>query len=143
MLEVLIALAIFAGATIVLGSAYLNVLTGYEAANRAVSSDQDVRFARAIVMTEADPDVVSKGGEFQSLNQHRVVWTAELVPTDTTDVFEVSFGCDITGPDLKQAIHVAQKFRLLRPTWSKDADRNKLRQQATDKINKLLGVAPS
>lgn len=143
LVEVLISLAIFVMAAVVLGAAYLNVLNGYEVANRAVAGDQDVRFARAMLMTEADPDAAAKGAEFDTVEQHHVVWTATLNPTDTTDVFEVEFVCDVTGSDLKQPLHVKQTFRLLRPTWSKDADRNALRQKATDRINKLLGIAPS
>jgi general secretion pathway protein I len=141
-LEVLISLAIFALAAVVLGGAYVNVLNGYEAANRLVSSDQDVRFARAALLTETDPEVVAKGGEFDSADQHHVTWKATLQPTLTADLFDVLFECDIAGGDLRKPMHVKETFRLLRPTWSKDADRNKLRADAAERINKLLKLAP-
>lgn len=142
MIEVLISLAIFAFAAVVLGAAYVNVLTGYETANRMVAGDQDVRFARAALLTEADPEVVAKGGEFDSADQRHVTWKATLQPTETSDVFDVLFECDITAVSLRKPIHIAEKFRLLRPTWSKDADRNKLRADSAQRINKLLKLAP-
>ncbi|HEU5080223.1 MAG TPA: prepilin-type N-terminal cleavage/methylation domain-containing protein [Opitutaceae bacterium] len=142
LIEVMIALAIFVLAAVVLGGAYLNVLTGYESANRASTSDQDVRFARAALLSETDPKVVVQGGDFTTENQHQVRWKAEIEPTETTDVFDVTFDCEVSGADLKKPEHVTQHFRLLRPTWAEDADRNKIRAKNTERINKLLKLIP-
>lgn len=142
LIEVMIALAIFVLAAIVLGGAYVNVLNGYETANRASTSDQDIRFARAALLAETDPKIVVQGGDFTTNNQHQVRWKASIEPTETTDVFEVVFDCDVSGPDLKKPEHVTQQFRLLRPTWAEDADRNKIRAKNTERINKLLKLTP-
>jgi general secretion pathway protein I len=142
LVEVLVSLAIFVLAAIMLGGSYVNVLGGYEAASKAGQTDQDVRFARAALLTESDPEVAVKGGDFDTANQHHVRWTAEIQPTETTDVFDVVFACEITGADLKKPERVQQRFRLLRPTWAKDADRNKIRAQATERITKLLKLTP-
>lgn len=137
-LEVLIALAIFALAAVVLGGAYLNVLTGYETANRALERNDDVRFARDSLLAEPDLDTVLKGGDFESSNGRHVTWKATADPTETTDVFLVTFECEITGADLKQPEHTKETIRLLRPTWSKGDERDKLRKEAQDRINQIL-----
>ena len=137
-LEVLIALAIFALAAVVLGGAYLNVLTGYETANRALERNDDVRFARDSLLAEPDLDTVLKGGDFDSGNGRRVTWKATVDPTETTDVFLVTFECEITGADLKQPEQTKETIRLLRPTWSKGDDRDKLRKTAQDRITQIL-----
>jgi general secretion pathway protein I len=54
LLEVLVALAVFATASIVLASAYINILNGYDIAARANETDSDVAFARSIVLNMAD-----------------------------------------------------------------------------------------
>ena len=139
LLEVMISLAIFILAAVLLGGSYLNVLTGYEAANRAVDRNEDVRFARQAVLTETDPEVVQKGGSFDSANNRHVDWKATLDPTETPDVFQVTFECVINAPDMKKPERVTEVFRLLRPTWSKPDEREKLRSKTRDRIMKILG----
>jgi general secretion pathway protein I len=137
LIEVLIALAIFVLAAVILGGAYLNVLSGYEHVSHVRDRNDELRFARADLLTQSDPDQVKKGGEFDSDNHH-VAWTATFDPTDTTDVFDVHFECVITGPDIKQPEKYDEEFRVLRPTWSKPADRATLRQKNTDRITQLI-----
>ncbi len=142
LIEVMIALAIFVFAAVVLGGAYLNVLSGYEHVGHARERTDDVNFARADLLTQSDPDQAVKGGEFDSDSRH-VSWTASFDPTETTDVFDVHFECVITGPDLKVPAKVTQTFRLLRPTWSKPTDRSTLRAKNSDRINQLLSTGKS
>ena len=47
LIEVLMALIIFALTAVVLGSAYMNVLNSYEVARKANATDSDVWFARS------------------------------------------------------------------------------------------------
>lgn len=137
LIEVLISLAIFALAAVVLGAAYVNVLAGYAKVSHLRDRNDDLRFARADLLTQSDPDQVAKGGDFDS-DTHHVAWTATFDPTETTDVFEVHFECTITGPDLKKPEKYIETFRVLRPTWSKPTDRTTLRQKNTDRINQLV-----
>lgn len=138
LLEVLIALAIFVMAAILLASSYLNVLAAYEAANRAVERHEDVDFARAALMIEADREVVEKGGEFEAANSRRVRWKATLEETEMPDLYLVIFDCEISGGNLKQPEKVQQRFRLLRPTWSKGDERDKLRAKVKDRITEIV-----
>ncbi len=138
LLEVMIALAIFALAAVVLGGAYLNVLQGYELSNRALLRNENLRFAREALLIESDLEVVEKGGEFDAGNNARVRWKAKVEPTETPDVFEVVFDCEVNSPELRQPERTTEVFRLLRPTWSKADEREKLRMETRERITKIL-----
>lgn len=139
-LEVLIALAIFALAAVVLGSSYLNVLGSYEVANRVLQRNDDIRFARDTMLAQADPEIVAKGGDFDGGNNRRVQWRAKLELTETTDVFLVTFDCEITAPELRQPERTHETFRVLRPTWSKADERSKIQKKNRDRIAKILAT---
>lgn len=137
LIEVLVALAIFVMMAIVLGATYLNILTAYEIAGRSVNRDEDVRFARVALLAEADLELAERGAEFDGGNGRRVSWKAVIEPTTTTDLFSVTFICEITGPDLPKPDMHEETFRVLRPTWSEPAARDKLRADAKTRIEKI------
>lgn len=134
LLEVLVALAIFAMAAATLGSAYLNVLNGYEDARRAALVDADVDFARAALLAQADVTLAQQGDEFDAPDGRHVVWTSTITATNEADLFQVDFVCDITGGGLKNPQHTEQVFIVLRPTWSQATDESTLRANAKDRI---------
>lgn len=137
LLEVLIALAIFALAAVVLGAAYVNVLNGYEVARRATVNDPEVQFARSQLLAQADVDLARQGGEFDSDDGRHVRWTATIDPTNEADLFTVAFECEIARRDALQPRKAREVFRVLRPTWSVAADRSTLRAAAKDRILKI------
>lgn len=137
-LEVMVALAIFATAAVMLGSSYLNVLNAYELMARADRSEQELKFARAAVMTEPNRDNVEKGGDFESADGRRVSWKATIQPAPLPDLFDVTFECEINAPEMKAPERVQQTLRLLRPTWSEVDERDKLRAQVRERVTKLL-----
>ncbi len=134
LLEVLVALAIFAMAAVVLGGAYLNVLNGYEIARRATVSNPDVEFARTALLAQADVDLARQGAEFDAADGRHVHWTATIDPTTVADLFTVTFECEISGAGLAEPQKTKQVFRVLRPTWSQASDRTTLRANAKDRI---------
>ncbi len=134
LLEVLVALAIFAMAAVVLGSAYLNVLNGYEVARRATASDPEVAFARAALLAQPDVDLAAQGAEFDAADGRHVRWTAKIEPTTVADLFLVTFDCEFSGGAQATSQHTIQVFRVLRPTWSQATDRTTLRANAKDRI---------
>lgn len=133
-LEVMIALAIFAAAAIALGAAYLNVLSGYAVVNRLAERDDDVKFARAALLAEADRETAEQGAEFESAEGRRVRWSATIEATNVADLFQVTFSCELTDPSTIKPFVVTQAFRVLRPTWSDAAERETLRNEARDRI---------
>ena len=146
LLEVLVALAIFTLAAVVLGSAYVNVLNGYDIAQHSNARNDDLEFARSQLLAITDIDDAEKGGEFDdSANGCHVSWHAQIDPTQTADLFTVTFTCAITVTDPSTHNHdetVTQTFMLLRPTWSDPTDRTKLLANAKAQIAKIQGVAP-
>ena len=133
-IEVLVALMIFTMAAVVLGSTYVNVLTAYQTAARGYQRNQDVRFARAALLAEPDREKVEKGGDFDAGNNRKLIWKATIEPTETAHLFTVNFEREITSPDLKQPEQTKETFRVLRPTWSKDNERETRRAESRGRI---------
>lgn len=129
------AILIFALASIILASAYVNVLNSYAVADKFAESNADVTFARSLVLTEPDRKKLEQGGEFQTSDNRRVRWEVELLPTTTADLFTVNFTCTIDALGAGEPTKTTQSFVLLRPTWSIDpAERSKLREDAKNRI---------
>ncbi len=135
-------LAIFALAAVVMGATYVNALNAYEAASRQNGYEQDLRFVRTAVLTDADRDKVEEGGDLDLGDNKRAHWDADITPTNTADLFSVTWTCTITDPKHPQPYKVTQTFLLLRPTWSDPVERSQLMQQAKDEILKIQGEAP-
>ena len=157
LLEVLIALVIFAIAAVVLGAGYLNILNDYAVISRGTGEDQDVAYAREELLTQGDLPTAQAGDEYDTddggpsapksglsgIARH-VAWTAVITPTATTDLFSVAFTCTIStsSPDYPTRT-VVQNFMLLRPTWSDPADRTSLRAAAAARISQVQGKTSS
>ena len=139
LLEVIVALAVFALAAIVLGAAYTNVLTAYEVVQRANQTDEDIRFARAQLLAEPDRDKAEKGGDFIAAGGRPVKWHATIETTTTADLFTVTFVCELADAPIGGRKVVTEKFTLLRPTWADPVENEKLRQDARDRILALRG----
>lgn len=142
LLEVLVALVIFALTAIVLGSAYVNVLNSYAAAARANQTNEEVAFARAQMLAETDRKIIEQGGDYESTGGRRVRWTATIESTTVNDLFAVTFVCEITDPARPEPEKVTQSFTVLRPTWSDPAERAQLLQDITTRIAELQGKKP-
>ncbi len=140
LIEVLVALAIFAMAAIMLGASYLNVLNSYDIVARLNQLDADIAYARSIVVLEPDITKLQNGGEFDTADQRHVKWTADIQPTATADLFTVNFTCEVTSTAGGEPQKVTETFMLLRPTWSVDpAARGQLRTDAHNRILELQG----
>lgn len=137
-LEVLAALAIFALAAVMLSSAYLNVLNGYEAAARGAQGDEDFAFARQQALREPDPRKLEEGGEFETAAGRRARWTARTEPTAIADVYRVEFTCEVSDPGRPGPERRTQSFLVLRPSWVTDPGlRGKLKEQTKTRILEL------
>jgi general secretion pathway protein I len=137
LLEVLCALVVFAMAAAVLGGAYVNVLNAYHRIGGQVRNDDDLRFARAALLAEPDLKKAEEGGRYSTVDGRTVQWEAVIEPTTVTDLFSVRFTCQIDDPKATSPARVEQVFRVLRPTWSEPAERDKLRAEAQKRILEL------
>jgi general secretion pathway protein I len=140
LMEVLVALCIFAMAAVVLGSSYLNVLNSYEAVGRSLVVNEDFAFARQLVLNEPDRKKLEEGGEFETVGNRRARWSVEIESTGVADVFRVAFTCEIADPTGTTPDKTTQTFTLLRPTWVIDAaERSKLKEEAKTRILEIQG----
>jgi general secretion pathway protein I len=144
LLEVLVALAIFAMSAIFLGASYVNVLNARAIVSRDAVTSADVAFARSLVLTQPDINKLKDGGDFDSADNRHVKWSAEITPTSTADLFTVVFTCEVADPAQAEPEKTVQTFMVLRPTWSIDpAARSQLRQDAKNRIFELQGKKTS
>src|SRR5215207_1347729 len=87
LVEVLVALCVFAMAAVMLGSSYLNVLNSYEVLARGMKVNEDFAFARELVLREPDREKLEKGGEFDTAGGQRARWSVEITSTTIPNVF--------------------------------------------------------
>ena len=140
LVEVLVALCIFAMAVVVLGSSYLNVLISYETVSRGVQINEDFAFARQLVLREPDRQKLEQGGEFETAGGRRASWSVEITSTSVPNVFNVAFTCEIADPARTEPDKTTQQFTVLRPTWVIDtAERDKLKSEMKTRIYELQG----
>ena len=140
LVEVLVALVIFAMAAVVLGSSYLNVLNSYQTVSRGVQVNEDFAFARQIVLREPDRQKLEQGGEFESAGGRRAKWSVEITSTLVPNVFNVAFTCELADPTRTEPEKLTQQFTVLRPTWVIDtAERDKLKADIKTRIFELQG----
>ncbi len=140
-IEVLVALAIFAFAAVGLTTAYINVINGYIRVRAVMQDDEDLKLARAALFSQTDPDLAGKGDEFDVIStsgSRHIVWTAVIDPTSVADLFDVTLSCEVT-PQGGLTTSTSESLRLLRPTWSTDAGaRTQLQNDARQKIMDII-----
>lgn len=140
LVEVLVALCIFAMAAVVLGSAYLNILTSYEVVARGTVVNEDFAFARQQVLNEPDRKKLEPGGDFETAGGRRARWSVEIESSPIADVYKVTFTCEIADPARPDPDRMVQTFMLLRPTWVIDpAEQGKLKEETKTRILELQG----
>lgn len=136
LVEVLVALAIFALAAVGLSAAYGNILLARSALTRMEADDEALRLARAAVL---DPQglgrkVTSAGERAEgrvSLSDGTLAeWEAEITPATVDALFLVRLTIRREG----DAEGRVQEFRLYRPGWSTNADRQARQRVAAEKL---------
>lgn len=135
LIEVLVSLAIFGMAAVVLGATYVNILTNYQAAMTRPARQSDLALLRPALLAEPDRVRAEKGGD-QPLPGDRIArWQSRIGETAIADLFEVTFEWEITGPG-RPPVTGQETFMLLRPTWSDPAEREKLREASRQRLAK-------
>ncbi len=134
LIEVLVALAIFALSGIVLASAYVNVLNAHAAALHRDDYAVDRKLVREALMAEPSLDKVTAWNELTLPDDRTARWRATVTPTPVADLFDVAIEVEFTASNGQRAPTVTENCRLLRPTWSQPADRDTLRAAARSKL---------
>lgn len=132
LLEVLLALAIFSIAVVVLASAYLNIIEGLESVKTDREFEQETRWVRELVLREADRAETEKGGEARTAGGAAVRWTARIAPAAVADLFTVELHVELER-DGKRRVQ-DERLSVLRPSWSEPVERGKLFEAAKQRI---------
>jgi len=126
LIEVLIALTVFAMAGTYLMSTFANALSARE---RSVSDDllhADIRAVRMQLLLEPNLDDAEDGGDYPTLNHGEASWQALIEPTEIVDLFEVELTIDFSEPPEDGPNSYRENLYLLRPTWSEGDERSQL-----------------
>jgi general secretion pathway protein I len=131
LIEVLVSLAIFALAAVVLSAAYINVLAGYRAHDQSREHEAAWNLARMVVLTESDRTKAGAGGTLNLPDQSSLQWSTEIDPTTVADLFTVQLHVQVNGNTTwaKDA-----RIMLYRPAWSDPGDRDKLRADSRQRL---------
>lgn len=133
LLEVLLAVALFAVAVVVLTSSYLNIIEGLAAVRMDREFEQEVRWVREQALVQADLEELAKGGEISAPSGARIVWSAQVQPAAVVDLFTIELQVEMAVDDRAPRQH-HERLVVLRPSWSEPTERGKLLEEAKSRI---------
>ena len=132
-------LAIFALAAVSLGAAYSNVLMGRLALQQDEQRLDDLARCRAALMETPGFDDVEAGGEIHLPGGRTARWKGKIEATAVSDLFAVQLTAEIEPANGGEAEEINETRMLLRPTWSIPSDRQKIRDEARQRLEKERG----
>ena len=135
LIEVVIALAVFALAATVLMSSFVDALLAREGTSSKSLINTDIRAVRMQLLLEPSIEAAEDGNEYESLSSGEASWIAIINPTNVVDLFKVDFSIEFREPPEGHSGSYKEILYLLRPTWSEIDERDELLQ---DKRKELL-----
>jgi len=140
LIEVLVALAIFALAAVGLGAAYSNVLLGRQALKQYDVGAEDMARCRAALLETVNFDDIEVGGDIYLPDDRMARWQGKVEPTAVSDLFAVTLSAEIQKETGGEFIPRKEETRLLlRPSWSTASDRKVIRDAAKERLLKERG----
>ena len=140
LIEVVVSLAIFALAAVSLGAAYSNVILGRISLQQDEQRLDDIARCRAALMETPGFDDVETGGEIHLPGDRTAKWKGKIEATAVSDLFAVQLTCEIQAvKDGDYGDEINETRMLLRPTWSIPSDRQKIRDDARQRLEKERG----
>lgn len=134
LIEVVIAVAIFAASASVLMSAFVSALL---ARDRGVSNDllnADIQTVRMQLLLEPNLDDAEDGDEYQTLHSGEASWEASIESTEVVDLFQVQLSIRFSDPPEGLPGDYVESLYLLRPTWSESDERSELLQDKREAL---------
>jgi general secretion pathway protein I len=139
LIEVLVSLAIFAVAAVSLGAAYSNVLLSRIAMKQDGQRLDDLARCRAALLETPGFEDVEAGGEIHLPGGRTARWQGKIEATAVSDLFAVQLTAEIEPAGGAEAEEFTETRMLLRPTWSIPSDRQKIRDEARQRLEKERG----
>ena len=134
LVEVLIAVAIFAMAASVLMSAFVNALLSRESAAKYDLINADIRAVRMQLLLEPNLEDAEDGNEYKTFHSGEASWEAQVEPTDVVDLFQVGLSIRFSEPPEGLVADYSETLYLLRPTWSESDERSELLQDKREAL---------
>ena len=126
LIEVMVAVALFAAASGVLTSAFVNALLAREhSQNNSLRAD-DIRAVRLQLLLEANRDEAEDGGDFETIHSGLARWKCSIEESEIVDLFKVLFEVKFSDPIEGTNENYQESLYLLRPTWSESDMRSEL-----------------
>jgi general secretion pathway protein I len=135
LIEVVIAVALFAMAATILSSSFVNALLARDKSQSNDVRDADIRAVRLQLLLEPNLEDAEQGDRYETLNNGEATWRAEIEPMEVVDLFHVEFFIEFLDPQEGQYPTYQETLYLLRPTWSESGERSALLE---DKKQALL-----
>lgn len=132
-LEVLVAVVIFAGAATVLVASYVNILSNFEASRVKTNFDEELAYVRSEFQMISDIEEATDGREFDMGNGVQGQWYSEIEMTEIPNLFSVNLVADMTDSEGERQ-QLNQQFYLLRPTWGEPDEVDKARQNMQERM---------
>ena len=134
LIEVVVALALFAMASVVLMSSFVNALPAREHGQSNDVRHADIRAVRMQLLLEPNVDDAEDGDRYETLNNGMANWEASIEPTNVIDLFKVELRIEFSEPQEEQEATHIETLYLLRPTWSESDERSTLLQDKKDAL---------
>ncbi|CAA6678316.1 MULTISPECIES: type II secretion system protein J [unclassified Lentimonas] len=134
LIEVVIALALFAMASVVLTSTFVNALLAREHGQSNDIRNADIRAVRMQILLEPNIEDAENGDRYETLENGTATWSATIEPTNVVDLFQVQLSIEFSEPQDQQATSHTETLYLLRPTWSESDERSQLLQDKKDDL---------
>lgn len=132
-LEVLVAVVIFAGAATVLVSSYINILGNFEASRVKTNFEEELAYVRAELEIISDPEEAMDGAEFDMGNGVRGRWQSEIEMTGIPNLFSVNLFVDMINGEGERT-ELTQSIYLLRPTWGEPDEVDRAREDLLERM---------
>lgn len=132
-LEVLVAVVIFAGAATVLVASYINILSNFEASRIKTNFEEELAYVRADLQLISDIEEAMDGDEFNMGNGVTGNWYSEIEMTEIPNLFAVNMFVDMVDAE-GERMELTQLFYLLRPSWSELDEVERARQDLQERM---------
>ena len=134
LIEVVVAVALFAMAATVLTSSFVNALLARERAATNDRYEADLTIARRQLLLEPNREDAIDGGFVPTLHNGEARWSAEIRPANVVDLFRAALTVEFDEPmEGRPATH-QESLLLLRPTWSQSDERDELLEDKTEEL---------
>ncbi len=134
LIEVTLALAIFALAVVVITQAFVNTMVSLNTIGSESLLEADIKFARSQIIKETNRDLLEAGGQMETLSSGTVYWIATIEQAQVSDLFYVTLSLELQSPDDNTTNVFTQNLILLRPEWSDPIERSAIIVENSDRL---------